>query len=208
MQYDCNAIDNMGKRIKERCQQLGLSYPALAEKVFQTESKNCNTKTLEQNRKNICNYANGHFPKDPAIYLHLCNALECDIEYLFGIIDYPRKEVLNASQETGLSTKSVEVIKSEMSNNDMLDRILAHQPSLLHEILDTVSRAKAIYTTSKNNQTQSSNKKLIELARSYGLFVLSPKDARALLNREAMNTFGLLISGIEDNTQYIDLDEL
>lgn len=103
---------SFGKNIPARRKELGLNQAQLAEKIWEQEinstlNANAPSAIKEQKRKNICNYENGKFPKDGAIYYRLCEVLDCDMDYLFGLIDTPKHAHTDIMEETGLSEPAV-----------------------------------------------------------------------------------------------------
>ena len=86
-------ISGFGVNIQKRREQLGLTQTQLAERIWEEEIKSSDNEpsaVKEQKRKNIGNYENGKFPKDGGIYYRLCKVLDCDMDYLFGLIDSPK----------------------------------------------------------------------------------------------------------------------
>lgn len=105
-------VSSFGKNIPARRKELGLNQAQLAEIIWEqeinrTNSTNAPSAIKEQKRKNICNYENGKFPKDGAIYYRLCEVLDCDMDYLFGLIDTPKHAHADIMEETGLSELAV-----------------------------------------------------------------------------------------------------
>lgn len=58
-------------------------------------------------RENIAKWESGKSTPDVNSLIALCNALECDLTYLLGVIDTPKQEVYDIQVCTGLSEKAV-----------------------------------------------------------------------------------------------------
>ena len=58
-------------------------------------------------RENIAKWESGKSTPDVNSLIALCNALECDLTYLLGVIDTPKQEVYDIQACTGLSEKAV-----------------------------------------------------------------------------------------------------
>lgn len=103
-------VSKFGVNIQKRREQLGLTQTQLAEKIWEEEIKTSDNEpsaVKEQKRKNIGNYENGKFPKGGDIYYRLCKVLDCDMDYLFGLIDTPKHAQTDIMKETGLSEPAV-----------------------------------------------------------------------------------------------------
>ena len=50
--------------------------------------------------------------------IHLCNALECDLDYLLGKADYSTKEIETVCEYTGLSENAAKELHKMKSDND------------------------------------------------------------------------------------------
>ena len=114
-----NDISGFGVNIQKRREQLGLTQTQLAERIWEEEIKSSDNEpsaVKEQKRKNIGNYENGKFPKDGGIYYRLCKVLDCDMDYLFGLIDSP-KHVLE-SETFWQFLKLMETYKSVGTTGD------------------------------------------------------------------------------------------
>lgn len=90
----------IGERIKRLRKSIGYTQDDLRKKVFLSD------------RKSISKYENGE-TEIPATRLpDFCNALDCDLDYLFGKIDVPKNSTYDIMQETGLSQKTVEMLQT------------------------------------------------------------------------------------------------
>jgi transcriptional regulator with XRE-family HTH domain len=97
--YDESCIS---KRIKARRRECGLTQGELAKKMIGVEIP------IESLRNSISVWEGGKIAPSTSSLISLCNALDCDIDYLLGAIDTPRKAVHDLKNETGLSEKAVQ----------------------------------------------------------------------------------------------------
>ncbi len=107
-----------GEGIKKRRKYLDLSQLQLGMIVFAEEipaeckpfdpSNKSQLAQLENIRKKIVNYEKGTVPRDPETLHRLCDALDCDMDYLFGRIDVPKLHIAKAMEATGLSKITVQ----------------------------------------------------------------------------------------------------
>lgn len=77
------------------------------------------SRNIESKRKTISNWEGGKAAPSLADLIALCNILDCDIEYLIGDIDVPRKETLTAMELTGLSEKTLKTVLNLHRNNQI-----------------------------------------------------------------------------------------
>lgn len=91
----------IGRRIKERRKQLGLTQKELAAKI------NPGIEIEDAPHTQITNWENGVRAPETESLIRLCNALNCDIDYLLGAIDVPRRAVYDVKEQTGLSDSAV-----------------------------------------------------------------------------------------------------
>ena len=97
------ARNYIGERIRQRRKQLGLTQTELA-------------KRLNPGVDNVTHNQVAHWEKHgtPEVdsLIRLCNALDCDMDYLLGAIDTPRRATYDVVQETGISCKAADVLRS------------------------------------------------------------------------------------------------
>ena len=93
-------IVDMGQRIRERRDELGMSRQKMSDIMHELGSQ-VNQKTIEswEVGRNYCSLKNIPF---------VCQVLDCDTEYLFGNSPTPHKATTDVSKATGLSKKAVE----------------------------------------------------------------------------------------------------
>ena len=93
-------IYDMGMRIRERRDKLGMSRKKMSDLMRERGSK-VNQKTIEswELGRNDCSLIN--IP-------YICEILDCDTEYLFGNSSTPHKETTTVMETTGLTQKAVE----------------------------------------------------------------------------------------------------
>lgn len=64
---------------------------------------------------NVENYMKRGF-KNIDKYLDWCDKLDCDIDFLLGVQELPKKDVANVCETTGLDEATVELLKKEIKN--------------------------------------------------------------------------------------------
>lgn len=96
--------DNIGQRIKDRRKELKMTQTELADKinggVMGDTAPHSQISQWEQGKK---------IPETDAL-IRLCNALECDMDYLLGAIETPRKATCDVAEQTGLDVKAVDYL--------------------------------------------------------------------------------------------------
>lgn len=98
----------IGSRIKQRRSELGLTQMDLAKELSGPVEPG------ESLRAQIADWERPRSRKKPSLVslIKLCNALDCDIDYLLGAIDTPRRATYDVVQETGISCKAADVLRS------------------------------------------------------------------------------------------------
>lgn len=103
---------DIGAKIKERRLDIGLTQKELAaminEGIEQTDAPHTQISSWENGSKT---------PRTEAL-VRLCNALDCDIDYLLGQISVPRKNISDVMTVTGLSYEAVKAITCEGHEGD------------------------------------------------------------------------------------------
>ena len=96
----------IGERVQERRLKLGLTQKELAAKINEgiglDDSPHTQISEWENGRK---------IPRTEAL-LRLCNALDCDIDYLLGEIDVPHRSTYDVMEQTGLDQEAVECLQN------------------------------------------------------------------------------------------------
>ncbi len=147
----------IGERIKQRRKQLGLTQTELA-------------KRLNPGVDNVTHNQVAHWEKHgtPEIdsLIRLCNALDCDMDYLLGAIDTPRRVTYDVVQETGLSGNAVDSI-IEIKQNDC-NEVLDVLSSLLTNkkfwaALSNINYAKFAFKGAEREMSNSLKQSLLEL---------------------------------------------
>lgn len=136
---------DFGDRLMRRRKKCGFRSQAdLAEKIMpisqdDNEDGDEYARNVESKRKTISNWERGKATPSLADLIALCNILDCDIEYLIGDIDVPKKEVADVMAVTGLTQKAVDAFL-QLSKDDMeiLNEILV-SPHLL-ELISAISK--------------------------------------------------------------------
>ena len=93
----------IGERIRQRRKQIGLTQTELAKRLNPGIDNVMHTQVAKWEKQ-------GTLEVDSLI--RLCNALDCDIDYLLGAIDTPRRATYDVVQETGISCKAANVLRS------------------------------------------------------------------------------------------------
>lgn len=94
----------IGSRIKERRKKLGLTQKELASKINEGIDPD------DAPHTQISNWENGSKIPGTEALARLCNALDCDIEYLLGAIEEERRATHDAVEYTGLSKDAIETV--------------------------------------------------------------------------------------------------
>lgn len=92
-------IRYISERLKTQRKRLGLSQAQLSSLIQEQGGGTT--------RENIAKWESGKSTPDLNSLVALCNALECDLTYLLGVIDTPKQEVYDIQACTGLSEKAV-----------------------------------------------------------------------------------------------------
>lgn len=93
----------IGERIRQRRKQIGLTQTELAKRLNPGIDNVMHTQVAKWEKQ-------GTLEVDSLI--RLCNALDCDIDYLLGAIDTPRRATYDVVQKTGISCKAADVLRS------------------------------------------------------------------------------------------------
>lgn len=119
------------ERIKKRRDEFGLTQEALAERVNGKDAA----------RTQIAKWEKGGAMPNTSSLLRLCNALECDIDYLLGAIPTPRKATYDVMEQTGLTEKAVDMITacSAKGHISILSRLI--ESVEFWQALDYMNRA-------------------------------------------------------------------
>lgn len=91
-------IRYISERLKTQRKRLGLSQAQLSSLIQEQGGGTT--------RENIAKWESGKSTPDLNSLVALCNALECDLTYLLGVIDTPKQEVYDIQACTGLSEKA------------------------------------------------------------------------------------------------------
>lgn len=95
----------IGDRIKERRTKLGLTQKELASKISEGIDPDAAPHTQ------ISNWESGSKIPGTVALTRLCNALNCDIDYLLGEIDVHHRATYDVIAQTGLDKDAVEKIQ-------------------------------------------------------------------------------------------------
>lgn len=101
---------SIGDRIKLRRKELGMSQKKLAAKI------NGNILPEEAPHTQISQWEKGSKTPETDALIRLCNALDCDIDFLLGAIEAPKKETSDVMKATGLSKEAVNMLQNNTWN--------------------------------------------------------------------------------------------
>lgn len=106
--------DHIGQKIKKRREELDLTQTGLAEKI----------NGVGAGHDFISNWETGKKTPGTGSLLLLCNALDCDLEYLIDDeVTAPRKSTYDTMVTTGLSREAVENLQEWGKSRSYLSRI-------------------------------------------------------------------------------------
>ena len=148
--------ESFSQRVKKRREELHITQDGLARLVWPDifSDDNMSEKARDTKRKCIVGYENGKYPKDPDVYLSLCNALDCDMGYLFGEHDCKTKDLQGVCDYTGLTESAVEqlhfytkpgfqhiaeMLSSLISDEFLVERDTKELSSTIHVLADNIS---------------------------------------------------------------------
>lgn len=118
--------DHIGQKIKKRREELDLTQTGLAEKI----------NGVGAGHDFISNWETGKKTPGTGSLLLLCNALDCDLDYLIDDeVTTPRKSTYDAMDVTGLSREAVESFQALKESHsylakidlDIVDRLLSNE---------------------------------------------------------------------------------
>ena len=101
----------IGERIKERRKELGLTQSELAVKI------NPWLTTEAAPHTQIAKWERGKATPETDTLIRLCNALDCDMDYILGRIDAPHRSTYDVAEQTGLSKDAAETLKLMKKEN-------------------------------------------------------------------------------------------
>ena len=108
-----------GDRIAKRRKECGFkSQTDLAEKMVPAfEDGDEHARAVESRRKLVSNWESGKSHPSLRDFVDLCKLLDCDMEYLLGDIEVPRKEIKSAMDITGLSAEAINALSCLSDSN-------------------------------------------------------------------------------------------
>ena len=95
----------IGDRIRQRRNEIGLTQKELAAKI------NPGTSIETAPHTQVAQWENGKKKPGTDALIRLCNALDCDIDYILGAIDVPRRAAYDVKEQTGLSGEAATVLR-------------------------------------------------------------------------------------------------
>lgn len=116
----------IGDRIRQRRNELGLTQKELAAKI------NPGTSIETAPHTQVAGWESGKKKPGTDALIRLCNALDCDMDYILGAIDVPRRAVYDVKEQTGLSNSAVYSLVEAKQRNytaglDILSSLLSSQ---------------------------------------------------------------------------------
>ena len=116
----------IGDRIRQRRNELGLTQKELAAKI------NPGTSIETAPHTQVAQWESGKKKPGTDALIRLCNALDCDIDYILGAIDVPRRAVYDIKEQTGRSDSAVNSLVEAKQRNynaglDILSALLSDQ---------------------------------------------------------------------------------
>lgn len=152
----------IGSRIKQRRSELGLTQMDLAKELSGPVEPG------ESLRAQIADWERPRSRKKPSLVslIKLCNALDCDIDYLLGAIDTPRRATYDVVQETGLSSDAADIIIEIKQNDcnevlDVLSSLLTNKK--FWDALSNINYAKFASKGAEREMSDSLKQSLLEL---------------------------------------------
>ena len=114
----------IGDRIRQRRNEIGLTQKELAAKINPVTSIETAPHTQ------VAQWESGKKKPGTDALIRLCNALDCDIDYILGAIDVPRRAVYDVKEQTGLSDSAVNSLMEAKQRNynaglDILSALLS-----------------------------------------------------------------------------------
>lgn len=114
----------IGDRIRQRRNEIGLTQKELAAKI------NPGTSIETAPHTQVAQWESGKKKPGTDALIRLCNALDCDMDYILGAIDVPRRAVYDIKEQTGLSDSAVNSLVEAKQRNynaglDILSALLS-----------------------------------------------------------------------------------
>ena len=95
----------IGDRIRQRRNEIGLTQKELAAKI------NPGTSIETAPHTQVAQWESGKKKPGTDALIRLCNALDCDMDYILGAIDVPRRAVYDVREQTGLTGEAAGRLK-------------------------------------------------------------------------------------------------
>lgn len=114
----------IGDRIRQRRNEIGLTQKELAAKI------NPGTSIETAPHTQVAQWESGKKKPGTDALIRLCNALDCDMDYILGAIDVPCRAVYDVKEQTGLSDSAVNSLMEAKQRNynaglDILSALLS-----------------------------------------------------------------------------------
>lgn len=105
------ALATIGENLRNRRKELGFTQEKLSA-VMNNQNRSTTRETISAWESSA---------RIPSVdnLIDLCNALDCDMDYLLGKCETAHADAVDIVWKTGLSEKAVELLKSEKYNGDM-----------------------------------------------------------------------------------------
>lgn len=135
---DCRSkIENNENKRKELCQLIGGRIDDARKK--KGISKVLLGTAIGIKRHAVMNYCNGDLPGLEKI-LRLCDALGCDVNYLFGVIEKPTITLQGIYNETGLVEQSIKTLNETPELANALNIILHCDKDVVRDLFECLIR--------------------------------------------------------------------
>lgn len=202
----------IGSRIKERRTKIGLTQKELAAKINEGIDPD------DAPHTQISDWENGNKVPGTVTLTRLCNALDCDIEYLLGAIDAPHRTTHDVMAQTGLSEDAVTRLQQINETNPLGQGI--NRNNVMVPILGIISEfieADALFQITNNvgfyllyrelskEPISATTEEEYEIAHSYtqkiGSEIISRKDLCEMYLQAAADYFKEMVKAIPIETE-------
>lgn len=182
----------IGDRIRQRRNEIGLTQKELAAKI------NPGTSIETAPHTQVAQWENGKKKPGTDALIRLCNALDCDMDYILGAIDVPRRAVYDVKEQTGLSDSAVNSLMEAKQRNynaglDILSALLSDRK--FWEAIANLNYAKFAGTNMDRPMSDGLEAAVLQvqmmngIERHPGATILEPKQMRDMNLYQASQKF-------------------
>lgn len=194
----------IGDRIKSRRKELKMTQKELAAKI------NDGIDLEDSPHTQISQWENGSKIPGTDALSRLCNALNCDIDYLLGAIEEERRATHDAVEYTGLSKEAIETIKKIKDAGgtmglEILSSLLTNPA--FWDAISNINYARFATVHSERPMSDDLQTALLELKmindyeRHPGATILSPEQMRDMNLYQAAQKFSVCAAQISNKSQ-------